>query len=245
MKKILSAVLALSLCAVASAQEEYPTYLSLEDVAESQVLLPPPPQPGSVEFLLDEYEFHKAKLLRETPRGRQAVEDANMTDTPRKFIEAADLPLTKEEMPATYELLKRSQECFGSHGCHGAKNFYKRTRPFAYYGEDSFTPQADAWLVNNGSYPSGHSANYYGIAAILCALRPARQTQIMMRADEGAYSRVIVGVHWYSDIRASRLIALSVYARLQACPEFMEQFRKAQAEVARILEARESVAEAA
>lgn len=86
-------------------------------------------------------------------------------------------------------------------------------------------------MKTNYSYPSGHSANYYGLAYILCALRPERQNEILKRADEGAYSRVIAGCHWMSDIKAARIIAGAVFARLQANDEYLAQFRKARKEV--------------
>lgn len=210
-------------------------YLIQEEVADSKTLLPPPPQPGSPEFLADEYHFFQAKLLRDTPRGEQAVQDADMSDKALlKFAESFGLEITKETMPQTYELLMRSKECFGGIGCKEAKEYYRRTRPFVYYGESSMTPESDEWMKTNYSYPSGHSANYYGLAYILCALRPERQNEILKRADEGAYSRVIAGCHWMSDIKAARIIAGAVFARLQANDEYLAQFRKARKEVRRM-----------
>lgn len=207
-------------------------YLTQEEVADSKTLLPPPPQPGSPEFLADEYHFFQTKLLRDTPRGEQAVQDADMSDKALlKFADSFGLEITEEAMPQTYELLMRSKECFGGIGCKEAKEYYKRTRPFVYYGESSLTPESDEWMKTNYSYPSGHSANYYGLAYILCTLRPERQNEILQRADEGAYSRVIAGCHWMSDIKAARIIAAAVFARLQACDEYQSQFRKAQKEV--------------
>ena len=211
-------------------------YLSQEDVADSKTLLPPPPQPGSPEFLSDEYHFFQAKLLRDTPRGEQAIQDADMSDKALlKFEESFGFAITKETMPQTYELLMRSKECFGGLGCKEAKEYYKRTRPFAYYGESSLTHWDDGWMKTNYSYPSGHSANYYGLAYILCSLRPERQNEILQRADEGAYSRVIAGCHWMSDIKAARIIAGAVFARLQASDEYQTQFRKAQKEVRKFI----------
>ncbi|NLZ19046.1 MAG: phosphatase PAP2 family protein [Bacteroidales bacterium] len=211
-------------------------YLSQEAVASSLAILPAPPEPGSVEFLLDEYCYQRAKLLRDTPRGHQAVVDANMDGSVLlQFAESFGLEIRQETMPATYELLMRAKECFGTYGCSEAKNHYKRTRPFAYYGEPSLTPQSEAWLVHNGSYPSGHSANFYGLSYILCTLRPECQDAILKRGEDGAYSRVIVGVHWMSDIQASHIVAAAVFARLQADEEYKAQWRLAKEEVDRAL----------
>lgn len=239
MRRLFSSILAVALAVTAlfafpqyASAQKVKCYLSPEAFASSKTILPPPPQPRSPEFLADEYHYFQAKLLRDTPRGEQAIKDADMSDKALlKFAESFGFEITKETMPETYTLLMRSKECFGSYGCNEAKEYYKRTRPFVYYGESSLTHWDDEWMKKNYSYPSGHSANYYGLAYILCALRPERQNEILMRADEGAYSRVIAGCHWMSDIKAARVIAGAVFARLQADEEYAAQFRKAQREV--------------
>jgi len=230
-----AAATSLSFPAGLAAQSLTP-YLSQEAVANSMTVLPPPPEPGSVEFLLDEYCYQRAKLLRDTPRGQQAIVDANMDGSVLlQFAESFGLEIRQETMPATYELLMRSKECFGTYGCKAAKEHYMRTRPFAYYGETSLTPQSEVWLVRNGSYPSGHSANFYGLSYILCTLRPECQDAILRRGEDGAYSRVVAGVHWMSDIQASHIVAAAVFARLQTDEEYKAQWQLAKEEVDKAL----------
>ncbi len=235
MKKIFSlsctALLLASFNATAQETELKP-YLSPESVPSGKIILPPPPEPGSVEFLIDEYYYFQAKLLRDTPRGAQAIEDSKMGDgVLLQFKREFGFEITKEKMPHTYHLLMRAKECFGSYGCNEAKEYYHRTRPFVYYGESSLTPWDDEWLKTNYSYPSGHSANFYGLACIMSALNPERQNALYQRAEMGAYSRVIAGCHWISDIRAARVIALMVFARLQTDPEYLADFQLAKQEV--------------
>ena len=211
-------------------------YMTREAFASSRTLLPPPPAPGSVEFLVDEYYYQQSKLLRDTPRGAQAIKDAEMLDDTvfENFAEAFGCLVTKEEMPATHHLLKKAQECFGTYGCDEAKLYYNRTRPYVYYGEHSLTPWYEEGMSISPSYPSGHSANFYGLACIMSALRPERSAELFVRADEGAYSRVIAGCHWMSDTRASRIIAMSVFSILQTDPEYQKDFEKAKKEIARL-----------
>lgn len=218
----------------ASAQgaEEFEPYLSQESVANSVITLPAPPAPGSAEFLLDELEYHRAKLLRDTPRGRQAVEDAKMDTTVlRQFAEAFGYHVTASSMPRTFRLLMKSKESFGTYGCQSAKEWYMRTRPFMYYGEPTLTPDDEPFLVGNGSFPSGHSSIAYGLACIMISLNPERQDQIWLRAAETAYSRVIVGAHWLSDTKAALVVAITVFARLQADPQYIVDFRLAKDEI--------------
>ena len=224
-----------SLTIFAKGEKELVPYMSAEAVASSVATLPEPPQPGSVEFLLDEYHYFNAKLLRDTPRGKQAIEDAKMDGTVLlQFEKALGYKITEELMPATYHLLMRAMECFGTYGCNEAKQYYRRTRPFVYYNERSLVPKDEKWMKKSYSYPSGHSANFYGLGCILMALNPDRQNEIYNRAKEGAYSRVIVGAHWFSDTEASKIVAMTVFARLQSDPEFIADFQAAKEEIERI-----------
>lgn len=47
-------------------------------------------------------------------------------------------------------------------------------------------------------------------------------------------SRVIAGFHWQSDVDASRMLAAAAYARLHACPEFLNDMAAAKEEFRRI-----------
>lgn len=231
-KRILTALLLVLIQCYNAFSQDFKPYLSVEEVVNSYQYLPAPPAPGTVEFLLDEYAYFEAKKLRDTPRGEQAVTDAIMDDTVLlQFEESFGLRITKEDFPETYELLMRSKECFGTSGCALSKEGYKRTRPFVYYGEPTLTPEDEPHLLTNYSYPSGHSANFMGLALILASLHPENQTEIFARGRDGGYSRAIVGAHWFSDIRAGQQIAALVFARLQCCEEYNAQFKKAQKEL--------------
>lgn len=209
-------------------------YLSREEVRNSLRLLPPPPEEGSIEFLMDKIAYWEYYRLRstDTARVRQAVKDADMSDTVLlTFEDAFGLRITKEAMPETYRLLRRSMECFGSSGCDEAKAFYKRTRPFVYFNTHTLTPDDEVWLKTNYSYPSGHTANYFGLAYILTELRPECREALQRRAREGGISRVIVGAHWASDVAAGQVVAASVFEYLKKNPQYQAQFFKAKAEV--------------
>lgn len=242
----LAAALSLCVFSVPVPAQDLQPYLSREDVTSSVEILPPPPAEGSIEFLMDKIAFWNYYQLRDTERGLQAVRDADMSDAVLlQFEEAFGMTITKETMPETYELLMRSKECFGTSGCGAAKSFYKRVRPFVYFSMPTLTPGDEGWLRTNWSYPSGHSANFHGLARILSDLRPERREAIQLRAEQGGISRLIVGVHWMSDVNAGKVVAAAVYERLVLNPEFQAQFKKAQAEVRRMLAASGEEKEAA
>ena len=232
MKRIFTCLLLALLCAGLQGQNVQP-YLSQAEVRSSLALLPPPPQEGSVEFLLDKLAFWEYFNVRYTDpeRAEQAVTDADMKNLGEKFSEAFGLPITRETMPETWLLITRSRECFGSSGCDEAKQHYMRTRPFVYFSVPTLLPGSESWLRINGSYPSGHTANFFGIAYILAELRPDRTSELLARANEGGISRLIAGVHWASDVAAGKMVAASVFEYLKRNPEYQVQFRKAKAEV--------------
>ena len=214
------------------AQDDQP-YLSQEEVMSSVRLLPPPPQEGSIEFLLDKIAYWEYfKLRTDHPeRAAQAIADADLSDVGYKFEEAFGLRVTKETMPETWLLLARSLECFGSSGSNEAKQYYKRQRPFVYFGSTTLTPDDDGWMRTNYSYPSGHTANYWGLGYILAELRPECSEALLQRAEQGGISRLIVGAHWASDVAAGRMVAASVFQFLKDNPKFQAQFQKAKQEV--------------
>ena len=238
MKKLLIALFAAVLFLSPLSAQNYEPYLSEDEVRSSVRLLPPPPEEGSIEFLMDKFAYWEYFRLRTTDpeRAAQAVADADLSDVGVKFAEAFGMAITPETLPETYLLLTRSQECFGSSGSNEAKRYYKRTRPFVYFESHTLTPDDEVWLRSNYSYPSGHTANYFGHAYILSDLRPERAEALQRRAEQGGISRLIVGAHWASDVAAGKMVAASVYEYLKRNPEYQAQFKKAQEEVQRCLE---------
>ena len=232
MKRIIMIFLATFLWLNISLAQDHKPYLSVEDMADSYALLPSPPKPGSRAFRIDKDYYRKGKMLRNAPRGAQAVRDADVSESGilPLFTDAFGYEIDSASMPQLTELLLRAKETFGDYATKAAKESYMRVRPFAYFNEPSAIPSADEGLRKNGSYPSGHTAIFWGLGLILSEINPARQTEIMQRSWEGGFSRVIVGAHWYSDVEAARIIASIAFARLHADPEFCAQLKMAKEE---------------
>ena len=115
-----------------------------------------------------------------------------------------------------------------------AKNYFKRVRPFAFYGEPSFVPEKDEHLTGSWSYPSGHTARGWMFALVLTAIAPERTEALAVRANAFAMNRVICGHHWKSDIDAGRTLAMVIFAAVSSTKEFQEQLQKARAEYLKI-----------
>jgi acid phosphatase (class A) len=147
------------------------------------------------------------------------------------FSCALDAPITREAMPNLYTLMQRTLSDAG-HATGAAKQRYGRTRPFVENKARSCTPEDEAWLARNGSYPSGHTSIGWTWALILAEIAPERVDAILSRGYAFGQSRVVCGVHWQSDVDAGRVIAAGVVARLHADPVFQAQLAAAKKELA-------------
>lgn len=207
-------------------------YMTIDQVADSLKLLPPPPASDSVAFLNDKAQYDQGKLLRNTPRGEQAYNDAHVEadGVPQAFSEAFGTPITEKDTPEIYKLVRNFREDAGELATRGAKKHYMRIRPFAFFNEDTCRPEDQEKLSKNGSYPSGHTAIGWATALVLAEINPARQQEIFERGFQMGQSRVICGYHWQSDVDAARVVASAVVATLHTKPAFLEQLDKAKAE---------------
>jgi len=71
-------------------------------------------------------------------------------------------------------------------------------------------------LVNNPSYPSGHTTYGYMEAVLLGILIPERYQQEVTRAAEYGNDRVIIGAHYAMDVLGGRTLSLHDLAHLLA-----------------------------
>ena len=210
-------------------------YLNYEDVASSLKLLPPPPEVTSIQFLWDDAQYKKGKMMRSSARGEQAVRDASPGAD--SFSSAFGCEISKENTPEIYKLISTMREDAGDLSTREAKNYYMRPRPYMFYAEDTSVPGAQSGLSTNGSYPSGHTAVGWATALVLAEINVENQDAILIRGYEMGQSRVISGFHFQSDVDAGRLVSAAVVARLHANDEFNAQLKKAKKEFEKLKKA--------
>jgi acid phosphatase (class A) len=198
-------------------------YLAIEALPDSIALLPPPPVSGSAALALDEEVSRKNLDLQDTPRWEQAKEDADLN-----YVRAADtfscmlkVPINKQDTPKLYELL-RKVAADASNSTKGAKEKYKRPRPFRTNKKPICTPCDENYLKGNGSYPSGHTAIGWAWALILTEIVPEQTDVILTRGRAFGESRIVCNVHWQSDVTEGRLMGTAVIARLHADSKFIK-----------------------
>lgn len=209
-------------------------YLSIDDVVNSADFLPAPPDSGSVVWQMDVERYQQGKSLRDTERGRQALRDAFVQNDSlaQAFSEAFGFEISPVTTPATYRLISHMREDAGDLSTRHAKQLYMRQRPFMVFDEPTPLPQQEIELRNNGSYPSGHSAIGYAVALVLSEINPERAFHIMKRGYEMGESRVILGFHFDSDVRAGRECASMLIPVLHSNPEFLHDLEAAKREAA-------------
>lgn len=211
-------------------------FLNEDKVPNSIEIIPPMPAENSARFEYDHEQYEWGKSLRDTPRGKQAVSDANLGWEPNwaddAFGEAFGSPITKEDNPELFQLVYNMEWDAGDLAVRDVKAHYNRVRPFVYWGESTATPWAQPDLKSNGSYPSGHTCIGWATALVLAEVNPARATEILKRGFEFGQSRVIVGAHYQSDVDAGRILGAGIVAMLHTDKGFLEQLEKAKEEAA-------------
>ena len=207
-------------------------YLSPETIPTSLALLPPPPSAGSIAFALDEAFSQKAFALRDTSAFKLAALDAEL-DTPRAveaFSCALNVPITEKQTPLLYALLRRVRNDAGLAGVL-PKKYYHRSRPFVSNKQPICTPELATPLLEDGSYPSGHTTIGAVWAYVLTEISPNEADAILARGQAFALSRVICNVHWYSDTVQGRYMGANIYVRLYAEEHFRAELLAAKSEL--------------
>ena len=207
-------------------------YLSSEAIPDSAALLPEPPAEGSGAMAYDEEISRKNLVLRDTPRWIQAAKDADIKfpEVFEGFACIMNIPITEEATPRLYTLLRKMTLDAGK-STRAAKAKYNRPRPFLVNNEPICTPEEQGALMNNGSYPSGHTAVGWAWALILAELSPEQAGAILQRGRAFGESRMVCNVHWQSDVTEGRFMADCTVARLHGEPLFRADLEAARAEI--------------
>lgn len=209
-------------------------YMTQEDQLDSKEFVPTAPGNDSPRQALDTAWANNMLKLRGTPRWDLAIRDADLhfPAAANAFSCTLGIPITEEDTPALYMLLRRSLTDIGL-ASYSAKNVYQRERPFMVNGEPICTPDDEEMLRTDGSYPSGHTSIGWGWALILTELSPDKTDEIVARGRSFGESRNVCNVHWYSDVVAGRMVGAAAVSKLHNNEQFLAAMDAARADIAR------------
>ena len=219
-----------------SAQEDYheaTLYFQPEQMPDMKKFLPGPPAEDSEAFKYDLAVYELGKKIRATDtkaaEAAQAQSDNRIGNLCKQFSEAFGMEISKEKTPQIYILL-RDGVITSVKSIIAPKDYYHRTRPFAYLKEGTLMPDKEGQLHQNGSFPSGHTLRGWTTALLLLEVNPDRAEELLTIGYQYGQSRVISGYHWQSDVDASRLVAAAAVAKLHTSDRFQKQMKRAKHE---------------
>ena len=211
-------LLALSLALPAAAKEGM-------HAVDLVALLPPPPMAGS---LTEQHELQTVLGVQATRTADDAA--AARADTEHSVFRFADV-FGDSFKPAT---LPRTAAFFGrvadydKAAVKSAKNYWHHPRP------PVVSPQVQPLAQekpDDWGYPSGHATLGYSAAVLLSNMVPEKRAAIFARADLYALHRVVMGVHFPSDVEAGRLSGTVIGAELLHDPEWQADYEAARSEL--------------
>lgn len=198
-------------------------------VVEVSNLLPPPPAAGSAAAQHDLDAVLAAQASR-TPQDMAAAK----ADTERSVFRFADVlggSVQASALPETEAFFERVAE-LDKASAKDAKMYWKRPRPAVI--SDQVHPlskeKPDDW-----SYPSGHATFGYTVAVLLSNMVPEKRAAIFARADLYAQHRVVMGVHFPSDLEAGKLAGAVIAAQILRDPQWQRDYNAARDELRHVL----------
>jgi acid phosphatase (class A) len=207
-------------------------YLAFADLPDSVALLPPPPATGSGAEARDIEASKAALALHGGPRWVLATADADLSARATNAMScAAGHAIGPDTTPLTEHLLRRAFTDLAT-STRAAKAKYQRPRPFMVNNAPMCTPDLDAVLRHDGSYPSGHSAIGYGWGLILAEIVPTHASALAARGRAFGDSRRVCNVHWLADVEEGRIAGAATVARLHADAAFQADLAAAAKELA-------------
>lgn len=207
-------------------------YLSEEEMPNSLMLLPPPPEYTSVSFSIDLEYAKRAAQSYDDMRFMQAKKDANLSfpAAAKSFESTLGIEISEEKTPKLYILMRRIMTDAGL-STYAAKNHYNRERPFVMNNVKTCTPEQEEVLRKVGSFPSGHTAVGWAWALVFKEIFPENEKMILERGYDFGESRIICHAHWYSDVEMGRVMGKVTVDRLRDNADFQKDLAAAKKEV--------------
>ena len=205
--------------------------LSPPPLLDPGVYLPPPPENTSPETASELAELRAIAQTRTAARFERAQHDDRVEDV-TIFAEVFAPPIDFKLKPATWALFRAvlKEETAAS---SGPKKLFQRARPWVL--DPTIAHCADA--AEGSSYPSGHTSIGFATGIVLASIVPSKAQAILACANDYAYSRLVCGMHYRSDLVAGQVLGTMVSERFLSDPANKAQLEAAAAELGTVLQA--------
>lgn len=183
-------------------------------------IIPPPPAKGSP---AEQADLDGVLAMQDHPT-QQELDHAERTVSFSvfSFAEVLGPAFNAGSYPETAKFFK-SLEATANDPKNFLKDTYRRTRPYkAFPG----VVKALVTVEHGYSYPSGHSTRAWLFALLLGDLDPGHRNALLSAAMQVCNDRVIGGMHYPSDMMASRVLAEELHRILLNNPEFTRELER-------------------
>jgi acid phosphatase (class A) len=189
-------------------------------------VLPPAPLNDSQITRSEIAQMLKIQQGRTPAQAQRAADDARVSVY--RFADALGNPIVfnAKSLPKLDTMFRKVLHEEGAVVQAGKRSF-ARPRPFVL--EPKIEPVVDK--PPNDSYPSGHTMWARTVGLLLADMLPEYRPQLIARADEYGFNRVVAGVHYPSDVEAGKLAGTALAAFLFASPAFQADYVEAKKEL--------------
>jgi acid phosphatase (class A) len=189
-------------------------------------VLPEPPAAASDKTLSELALLHRVEAARTPEQAERAMAD-DKNESIFIYQSVMGAAFTAAALPLTAAFSTRVKNDEGINTAP-AKDGFKRVRP---YNLDKTLHPTCVTKTKNDSYPSGHTTTGYLMALTLIDMVPEKRDAILARADDYANNRLVCGVHYPSDLQASKLLAYSIHAVMGTHPQYQKELAAAKLEL--------------
>lgn len=203
--------------------EDATPFLTDADVALVD-LIPPPPAQDSDITKAELAAYHAMEAARTDEQAKFAIADDE--ETVFRFLDGMGMKVDPAKVPLAAKFFESVAATEGA-TVDPAKKIWNRPRP----------PLADPTikplikLSKSGAYPSGHATLGMLFAITLSKMIPEKKDAFMARAIQYGQSRMIVGVHYASDLEASKMAGAAVGNAMLHNEAFLKAMEPVKAEL--------------
>jgi acid phosphatase (class A) len=181
----------------------------------SPTLLTPPNKEGSAESKKEIAEIIELQKNLDPNEITEAAKEVNYT--PETLVLSVDEKMNRERFPQLYNLLDRVADTSQVVN-DGAKEYWNTKRPYLLDKRVKALVEAHS----NPAYPSGHTCGSFATAHVMGLILPQKRDEFYARAQKIAWHRVIVGMHFPTDVKGGKEMALLLMGMLLQNAEFQK-----------------------